>query len=353
MAEFTYDKILNEMKKSFFNETGKTVENISDIGARFQAVASELYSISCYGDFVLKQAFPQTATGKYLDNHAQLRGITRFDSAKAEGELTFSLEEAVQKDVEIPQGTICSLKDEPFIQFVTTENAVITNGNLSVTVPAKALESGSSHNVGAGKIDVIVNPPASVSYVNNQNDFSGGCDYENDYSLRKRLLSVYKIPLTGFNSESFRQVILQNNNIVDCLVSKNENCLKICVKTLNGMLEERVIEEIENSVYAATIMGLQTEITLAEPIDYNLTICINSVSKNDELIEKVKKEVKDYTDAIKIGENLNLLPLTQNVSKIEGVENCIASSAEAANAMIYSNNSSYLNLNSLRVEYDE
>lgn len=350
MAELTYDGILKEMKKAFFDETGTAVENISDLGARFQTVASELYSVLCYGDFVLKQAFPQTATGNYLDNHAQLRGIERFAQTKAQGEVTFSLDEVSKKDVEIPKGIVCSLKDEPFIQFVTTQSGVIPAGELTVTVPAQALESGYSHNVSAGKINVIVNPPSAVSWVNNDKAFVGGCDKENDYSLRKRLISAYKVLPTGFNLESFRQVILKNENILDCYISKNENSLKICVKTVDSTLEKSLIEEIENAMYSASLMGLSLDIFLATPLDCDITVCVDCVDKNDDIIHLVKNEIEEYANAVKIGENLDLSLLGQHIAKLNYVKGCNVYSTKALNSIIYSSNSQYLKLSDLKVE---
>ena len=46
-------------------------------------VASEIYSVCAYGDYIFRQGFPQTATGAYLDKHAQLRSITRKKAARA------------------------------------------------------------------------------------------------------------------------------------------------------------------------------------------------------------------------------------------------------------------------------
>ncbi len=73
----TYDEILNSMKIEFAGEKGEAVKELSDIEARFKAVASEIYSVSAYGDYIMKQSFPQTATGEFLDRHEELRSITR------------------------------------------------------------------------------------------------------------------------------------------------------------------------------------------------------------------------------------------------------------------------------------
>ena len=43
ILKITYDEILNNMKNAFYEKSGENVDLMSDLGARFQAVASELY----------------------------------------------------------------------------------------------------------------------------------------------------------------------------------------------------------------------------------------------------------------------------------------------------------------------
>lgn len=348
-----YDKILSSMKTSFYNETGKSVDNISDLGVRFQAVASELYSISCYVDYALKQAFPQTATGEFLDNHAKLRGIERQSESKATGVLTFYLNEPSAEAIDIPQGTVCSLKDQPYIQFATAAQAVIPAGELSVNVKATAMEPGYAHNVKAGEINVMVNPPAGVSGVKNGSAFKGGMEAENDYSLRKRILSSFSVPLTGFNYESFRQTLLKNDSIIDCSFSKNGTELKVCVKPRKSGITKALINEIKNALYVAELGGATVSVTEAISQEYDLSVKITSADKHDGLIAQVEQAITQFANAIKIGESLDLLILAQTVARIDGVDSCLISSPDSTNSVIYSDNTKCLSLRNLKVSYNE
>ena len=105
----TYDEILNSMKIEFAGEKGEAVKELSDIEARFKAVASEIYSVSAYGDYIMKQSFPQTATSEFLDRHAELRSITRKTASYAKGAITvYRTESSIGSTVSIPKGTIFS-----------------------------------------------------------------------------------------------------------------------------------------------------------------------------------------------------------------------------------------------------
>ena len=103
ILKITYDEILNNMKNAFYEKSGENVDLMSDLGARFQAVASELYSLSCYGDYILRQSFPQTASGTELDYHAALRDITRKSASKSSGELTFYVDEPIETELTVPK----------------------------------------------------------------------------------------------------------------------------------------------------------------------------------------------------------------------------------------------------------
>lgn len=67
----TYEEILENMKKAYFDECKVNVDNMSDLGKRFETVASELFALSCYGDYIFKQAFVQTATENTLTGTAR------------------------------------------------------------------------------------------------------------------------------------------------------------------------------------------------------------------------------------------------------------------------------------------
>ncbi|MDE6124700.1 MAG: baseplate J/gp47 family protein, partial [Eubacterium sp.] len=227
----TYNEILDSMKAAFQQEKGEPVANLSDLELRFKAVASEIYSVCAYGDYIFRQGFPQTATGMYLDRHAQLRSITRKKAARASGELTFSLSEAASKSVTIPAGTICSAAGRPFIQFATDKRAIISAGRLSVSVPATALRTGQEHNVEAGCVIDMVNPPDYVFSVTNDEAFTGGWNDESDEALRERILSSYSSRKNAVSAEGVREILLSLDEITDALVisdksSSDNNCLK-------------------------------------------------------------------------------------------------------------------------------
>lgn len=342
------------MKNAFFEATGEGVDLYSDIGARFQAVASELYSLSCYEDFVLKQAFPHTATGKYLDYHAQLRSKSRKEPLKARGVLTFSLNEPLENDVEIPAGTICSIKEQPFIQFETDENAVILAGECFVDVKATALGAGEKYNASVGTINAMVNPPISVDRVTNNCAFIGGVDAEGDEKLRRRILKSYKVPQNGVTLNSISQSIESIDGVLDCVVYYDDGVYSAYVKTPDNTIDGNIYALVEDAFTIALLLHYDVIIDSASPKDINLKVLCKSSNKNKaELDDMIKRSILDCFDSVGIGESMNVDRLIMCVAKIDDIDEVEIFSPEFEGGFIPLQNNEFLKLGKLEVSlYD-
>ncbi len=339
----TYDEILKRMQNTFFENCGQTADVYSDIGARFQAVASELFNLACYSEFVLKQTFVQSASGDYLDKHAELRNMQRKTAAKAYGSLTFYISEPLESDVPVPEGIICSVEGSEYLQFVTTQSAVIPAGDLSVTVPAQALETGSAYNAKAGTVTTIVTPPGFVNRVENALDFEGGWDDESDEALRKRIMSSYSVPPTGLSRKSIAEVVMKIDDVLDCNVIKRAaNDLDVYVKTKDGTISNELRAQINDALLVAYVTIVTPTITLATRREYNLTITVSPTDGDStEVIDSIKKAVKSYTDGIRIGESVNLSEIYYLVSYSAPVKDCVVKSDQAINGTIICREDSY------------
>ena len=60
----TYNEILQNMKAAYNKELGREIAENSIDEKKLEAIASELYGLSCYGDFILKQAFVRCVIAK-------------------------------------------------------------------------------------------------------------------------------------------------------------------------------------------------------------------------------------------------------------------------------------------------
>ena len=331
----TYDEILNEMKNEFYDKCGENVEQYSELDLRFKAVASELYSLFCSSEFVLRQAFPQTAQGSYLDFHAQLRGMRRKTAGKAKLNLIFSLNEASESDTIIEEGCICASHDNPYNQFITLDDAYIPSGETSASVEAEAVLSGSIGNVEADTVTVIVNPVLTVAGVTNEAPYELGFDDESDEMLRRRILSAYSVPSTGFSLLSLREAILSIDEILDCSVSNDGDELLVAVKTKNGFLGTRVRQKIEDKLFATDLYSYDKTIVSAQRKSVSFKLDVKcSIGDYDRIEAEIKKNLKSLTSQLCIGECLYFSDIIYRASRVEGVEYCEVVCRDAVEGII-------------------
>ena len=348
----TYDEILNSMKNKFFEISGENVDLNGDLGARFKAVASELFSLKCYGDYILKQAFAKTATGQYLDRHAEMRGITRKTPTGSTGTLTFGLIEPAPEDVAVEKGTICSCAGRPYIQFSTDENAVIPAGELSVTVNASSTEAGEQYNAAAGEVTVMVNPPQSVYSVVNETPFTGGYDEESDGALQKRIAYSYSVPSNGVSAESMRNVILKTDDITDCLVKPSDSkTICVYVRTKSGELTQDTIDKVKDALMISQIALCDIQVSRADSYPANMSVeaYIDNFDTEDTE-EQIKNALVNYIDSLSVEENLILSRAASAVCGVEGVKFCDVMSSNASNGVIYCPGGKYFKFGTVTVK---
>ena len=350
----TYSEILNEMKKEFYVRSGERVEDFSELDNRFKAVASELYSLYCSSEFVLKQAFPQSAEGEYLDFHGELRGIKRKAASKAKLNLTFTLSPEAQGGTVIEEGCICACKDNPYIQFKTTEDAVAFDGETSVTVPAEATVSGSIGNVEADSVTVIVNPVLAAVSVTNEAPFCTGFDEESDSMLRRRIMNSYSIPSSGYSLKSIREAILEIDSITDCCVSNEGGELLIAVKTVDGNLYAPIKEKIKEKLFVADLFNVETVIVAANKLNYSLKVDVKcSLSDYGSIESERVKQIKKYTSQLLIGETLYIRDIVYRICSVDGVDYCEVSCDRADDGAVICQSDEYLLPGSIEVSCHE
>ena len=319
----TYDEILDSMKTAFQEEKGEAVKNLSDLEMRFKAVASEIYSVVAFGDYVLKQGFPQTATGEYLERHGELRGITRKTAATAMGVLTFSLSEESNKSVTIPAGTVCSVSGKPFIQFSTDEAVEIKAGTLSAQVSATALKSGDEYNVPENTVTVIVNPPAFVFSVTNEQAFTGGCDDESDEALRERIVSSYGSGSNMLSVAGVRNIILSIEEVTDATVqAQSDYMIHVCLKTKSGTVSSSLADQIRELMGFAELCSVSVKISAAQAQVFNVFVEAKIYSGYDEkaIIDAVRERITQFCSCEKIGQNYSESAVAAVCAGIEGLE---------------------------------
>lgn len=349
----TYEEILANMKSAYFSESGDVPNENSPEYKRLQAVASELYALSTYGDYIFRQAFIQTASSECLDKHGQLRGCTRKTASKSKGKLVFSVAEPATEDIIIPKGTVCSVTSQPLLQYATQKQAVIKAGTYSVSVDAQSLGYGEKYNVGENEITVMVNAPVGITSVNNPQEFIGSSDEENDIAYRNRIMSVYRAAPNGIGVRAMENTICDFDFVKDCRISYSpaRQRIEIVAVAKQGNFTAEQEKMIVNSVVLKELLGTEVCVIQANVRNYSLVAEVNVRLGFDK--NEIKKEVEDIITAssasLRIGEALQLSKISKQLVKIDAVSDFNIYSEDAYNDVIICDSNSYLYLKDLAV----
>ena len=217
---YTYEEILSKMKEKYTSLTGAEIYDNSDIGIRLKVLAGEIFALYARLDFIEKQSFYATASGEYLDKHANQYGLERKAAAKATGSITFYINEPLDYILYIPAGSVCAAGDS--LRYVTTDVCRFSPGTLSATAPAEAEEGGPEYNCTEGTVTTLVSVPAVVSSANNTVAFTGGTETESDEKLRERLIDFCSFLPSGANEEFYKNLAISVEGIGSVSVTSSE-----------------------------------------------------------------------------------------------------------------------------------
>jgi len=318
------ETIYETMKQRLMSLTGLTVADGGDLSLRLYAAAAELYSLWEQTEFVVRQCFPQTASGNYLDDHAQVRGIQRRDGAVSIGTLQFSISAAAGKDLKIPKGLVCA--DGAGNRFETVEAGIIPVGQLSCQVPARAMEAGTAGNVPADSITYMVQAPVGVETCTNPAAFTDGSDGEEDDSLRKRILESYQKLPNGANVAYYETQALNVDGVTAVQVlprNRGVGTVDIVIATENGVPSQTLMDTVQAKLRSQREICVDLQVLPPEErsVDVAAVISVNGNYMAAEVIENVKTALSGYFTGKRLGEPVLLAKLGNLIYQVPGVEN--------------------------------
>lgn len=322
------------MKAKYEELSGFSADNASDIGIRLKVLAYELSSLDAGVDFLMEQAFPDTATGAHLDMHARTRGLTRKAAVPSRGELRFSRETALAERTVIPAGTVCATRGEDGLRFETAEEASIEPGEYHVSIPARSVESGSAHNVAPDSVGLILTPVPGVTSVTNTQGFLGGEDAESDESLRARLLSGYLEVSNGANAAFYRSLAMKHEGISSVNVLPRERgrgTVDVVVAGSESDPPPELVEAIETDMALAREINVDVSVYAAQArvSDVSVEVGVGASENFSDVQSLCETAVRGCFRSAKVGEPLRLCELGAAIYSVPGVLNYAISSPEA------------------------
>jgi len=320
----TTEEIYRELLAAFQERSGYGAEDSCDLAVRLYAVAAQVQALECQADWVLDQSFPQTAQGIYLDDHAAMRGIVRQEAAKAVGTLRFSVTDAPVGDLSIPQGSVCMT--ESGVRFQTTQAAVLSAGELTVDVPAKALEGGSGGNAAANSVTVLTACPVGITGCTNPAAFTGGTDAEGDDTLRARVLASFQRLPNGANAAFYEEQALRHEGVVAAAAvgrARGIGTVDVYIATAAGAPDDTLLKEVETDLQAKREIAVDVQVRSPAQSSVNVAVELDVGENGDFAAVKraVESAVAGWFTGKLLGNPVLLAELAQLIYTVNGVKN--------------------------------
>ena len=320
----TIDEIYQEMRSEYTKATGIVMSDSGDMALRMKALAAQLHSLWVQADWMRRQVFPQTASGKQLEYHAQIRGVERKGATTASGSIEFYINEAVGKNLDIPVGTVC-LTDGG-TEFITSDAGTITSGKLRCTVDAYARNAGDAGNVPARSILHMAEAPVGVVGCVNPLIFSGGSEPENDELLRGRVMASYRRLPNGANTAYYESLVLSIDEVKKAVViprARGIGTVDVIIAAEEGVpsqgLKNQVAEMLERNREICVDVSVQLPVIKSIPVA--VQISVEDGYAFDDVQADVKLALERYFTGERLGEDVLLAKLGMAVFAVEGVRN--------------------------------
>lgn len=214
-----------------------------------------LWQLYLFLALVLKQAFPDSATGGWLDLHCKQVGVTRKLQTKAKGTV-YLIRDAAGGNVPIAAGKVVKTKPDgtgKIYRFVTTADVVLPDGALEVAVPVEAEEYGTSSNVTAGQISELATVIDGVDRVENRVDWltSEGNDDELDEPLRVRYQLAWKV-LNGCTKYAYEAWAREVTGVVTVKVMdqhpRGQGTVDVIIVGSAGIPTEQLLDDVRANI---------------------------------------------------------------------------------------------------------
>ena len=320
----TAKEIYERMKADFERETGQELNDNGDMAVRMYAAAAQIESLYAYNDWVMKQCFPQTAAGEYLERHGRMRGLRRNPAVKAEGIMRFMISAERATDVTVPAGTVCLTGD--MVYFETVEPTVIAAGALQAQARAVAMEAGTIGNVAAGSIVYMSPAPVGVTGCVNPAAFSGGADEESDEALRERILESYKRLPNGANKAYYESEVLAVPGTAAVTVLPKRRGLgtvDVIFSTAEGVPSEEMVKAVKARLDATREICVDIDVSAPETreVDVELRLKAAEGTDFDAVSAEAEKALRATFDGRLLSRGLTHAVLGDILYHVEGVEN--------------------------------
>jgi uncharacterized phage protein gp47/JayE len=345
-----YTLTVTQAKNRLRNNTDLTYLDSGSVAGGIletQVSLSNDISSSIYRDVTSQQL--GAATGSDLDGIGKFLGISRRPSTLNVGEVTISIKSTAGMDfqrlidfinektgdgldrIPIPLQTIFT-NAEQTVQYISQEMVSITSDD-PINIQVMSYSSGETSQVGAGELISIMNPTATMLYLNdyieitNTQAIANGESEETDDNYRSRL-SVWYQANKNANDVAIRSAILAVPGVANVYITKYKNGIgttDAMIISEAPIVTDSLVSSVQNMV--DQVKSSSETITISKPnyvgLTFNIIISYSSDTDSGQK-ESTSKGIQDsivsYINTLSLGETFSYSHMQRIINSDESIK---------------------------------
>lgn len=300
------------------NNPDSYVHEGSDNYVRGTAIAAVGEGQYQHQEWILRQAFADTADSSYLEKHAVKYGIYRKAATLAGGTVRVT----GTAGSELPVGQQVSVGSQIYLTVAAATIGATGTADIAVV----SATTGSAANLSANTAAIVQGVPAGVDSAATMLEMVGGTDVETDESLLARYEERLRRPAAGGNQYDFRNWCLEVPGVVDAFIyplRRGMGFVDAVILGENGIPSEETLAAVQAHVDAVRPVtrknGFLAMAPTVQPVEVSVTVTLASGVDADTTRAAVKAAVSAYFDTLRPGDTLIKSQLETAVSSVYGV----------------------------------
>lgn len=262
------------------------------------SVSFELWRVMMTIDELVDAFYVDEYSGKYLDEHAALFGLTRREGSYATAAISF----AGAAGTIVPEGT--SFFTQSGLEFTLDDTVVLVDG--SGTGNLTAAQPGASYNVDAGEINQVLKSIVGLESCQST-AAAGGSDPESDAALYSRIVPRRQNTATSGNEAHYKEWALECDGVGAAKVTG----LWAGPGTVRVIIAGYDFTPVDDEIVGACAAHIETqrpvgpEVTVVSiggtAISITATVAVDATTTADDVQAAFVSELGTYIESIATG----------------------------------------------------
>lgn len=226
--------------------------------------------------------------------------------------LTVTRDGMVNGDIEIPLGTVFETSSTNPIQYVSTQEKWLYDGQNQIKLRVRAMNTGTASKINTGELNVVTNNLVAGITVSNPEGSWGGRDGDSDSDIKRGVLAAryeFESGLKTAIENAFREYGFPYYRYNLAEFEYGEGSGAIFVDTAS----DEELEDVRIYVDKEVGFGIYRRFEKAEPLEFDFSFVIR-ISAEQDILPNVRDALKrdvedvftDYIDTLGVGKNLVL-----------------------------------------------